>query len=108
MNKNDMELRLPRTMQRAIAELEGLIVSHFPEARFQVERSPESARIVHLTTTVDVPDLDLVIDTVIDRMLELQTEERVPIYVIPVRPRRSPVDSDQADHSPTGLRLSGH
>jgi hypothetical protein len=37
--------------------------------------------------TVDVPDTTKVVDAVLDRVLELQIQERLPIHVIPVRPR---------------------
>jgi hypothetical protein len=41
---------------------------------------------IHLITTVDVDDPDEVGDLVIDRVVELQVEERIPLHVIPVRP----------------------
>ena len=35
---------------------------------------------------VDVEDTDEVVDVFIDRMLEMQIDEDLPVYVIPVRP----------------------
>jgi hypothetical protein len=40
---------------------------------------------VHLTTIVDLDDPDEVLDLVINRMMELQVEDKLPVYVIPVR-----------------------
>ena len=37
--------------------------------------------------TVDVPDKGEGFDLVVDRMMELQIEEELPLFVIPVRPR---------------------
>ena len=86
MRRTERNQPLRPRMQEAITELEGMILARYPEAQFQIERSPESARIIHLTTTVDVPDLNEVIDVVIDRLVELQVEEELPLYVIPIRP----------------------
>jgi hypothetical protein len=35
--------------------------------------------------TVDVDDADAVLDIVIDRVMELQIEEGLPVHVIPLR-----------------------
>ena len=37
-------------------------------------------------TTVDIADTDEVIDVVGDRLVELQVDEGLPIYVSPLRP----------------------
>ena len=41
--------------------------------------------MTHITTTVDLDDPDEVVDLVIERMLELQIDEGLPVYVIPIR-----------------------
>jgi len=74
-------------MQRAIEELKGLVRQHYPDATFRVTRSPEDPRVIDLMATVDVPDSDAVMDVVVDRVMELQIEEELPIHVIPIRPR---------------------
>jgi hypothetical protein len=74
-------------MRQAVDELQLLIRQRYPDATFSVVRSPEDPRIVHLMTTVDVPDTTEVVDAVLDRVLALQIEERLPVHVIPVRPR---------------------
>ena len=83
----EREPRLRGRMQRAVEELKGLVRERYPGATFRVARSPEEPRIVHLWTTVDVEDTDAVLDAVIDRVTQLRTDERLPIHVIPVRPR---------------------
>jgi hypothetical protein len=73
-------------MQRAIAELEGLIQARYPDATFHVARHPESHDTVLLKPVVDVGDRDDVMDVIIDRLGELQADEHLPIFVVPVRP----------------------
>jgi hypothetical protein len=41
---------------------------------------------IYLVTTVDIADTDEVIDVVGDRVLALQVDEGLPIYVTPLRP----------------------
>jgi hypothetical protein len=77
---------IPR-MRQAVTELENRVREQYPNAGFHVRRSTENPRIIHLMTTVDVEDRDEVMDVVIDRMMELQIEEKLPLFVIPVRPR---------------------
>jgi hypothetical protein len=92
-------------MQRAIQELQGLILDRYPDARFRIERSPEEPRIVHLWATVDAPDTDAMLETIIDRVTELQIEQHLPIHVIPVRPReriRGLLPTARAEHDERG------
>jgi hypothetical protein len=72
-------------MQQALEELQGVIRQHYPTATFAVSRGEDDPEAVHLTTTVDLDDPDEVLDVVIARLLELQVEEQLPVYVIPVR-----------------------
>ena len=37
-------------------------------------------------TTVDIADTDEVVDAVGDRLVELQVDEGLPVYVTPLRP----------------------
>ena len=57
----------------------------WPEASFEVSQGDDPDGI-YLDTTVDIEDTDEVMDVVIDRLLELQVEEGLPIYVIAGRP----------------------
>jgi hypothetical protein len=81
------EQPLDDQMQRAITELSGLIQQHYPGASFRVSRGQDDPEAVHLRATVDVDDPDEVVDLIIDRMMALQIEDGLPIFVIPVRPR---------------------
>jgi hypothetical protein len=72
-------------IQRAISELKGLISSRYPMATFAVSLGDDPEG-VYLTATVDVEDTDAVMDVVIDRLLELQVDEGLPVYVVPIRP----------------------
>ena len=73
-------------MARALDDLRCLVREHFPEATFTVARAQDDADVVHLYVTVDVEDPDNVVDKVLDRMMALQIDEGLPIYVIPLRP----------------------
>jgi hypothetical protein len=72
-------------LQRAIKELRGLILRHYPEARFEVRRGIDDPEAVHLIAAVDTDDLDEVVDLVIERMMEIQIEDGLPVFVIPIR-----------------------
>lgn len=71
----------------ALTELRQILREHYPDAKFQVRRGIDDPESIHLVTTVDVEDTDTVLDVVIDRLMELQVEEGLPIiHVIPIRP----------------------
>jgi hypothetical protein len=71
--------------QGAIDELRQRIRQRYPSATFAVTRSQDEPENIHLITTVDLDDPDEVVDLVLDRLIELEVEERIPLYVIPVR-----------------------
>jgi hypothetical protein len=75
-------------MKDAVTELEGLIRDRYPDAAFRVVRSPDEGRAIHLLTTVALVDLEEVMDVVVDRMMQLQIEDKLPLQVVPVRPRQ--------------------
>ena len=83
--KNENHVHAIPRIKEVIHELEGLITAHFPQAAFVVEEGfdPEG---VYLITTVDIDDTDEVIAVVGDRLVELQVDEGLPIYVTPLRP----------------------
>lgn len=74
-----------RHIQKAIAELQALIRQYYSEASFQVAQGEDPAG-TYLITTVDVDDTDAVVDVYIDRLLELQIDDGLPVYVVPIRP----------------------
>lgn len=89
----------PRT-QLAIDEVCGVIQQHYPGAQFQITRGHDEPVNVHLVTTVDLDDPDEVLDRVNDRLVELQVDERIALYVIPVRPPERILASLQAERRP--------
>lgn len=74
----------PRT-QQAIEELKQLITARYPQATFSVVSLVADPPPIHLYATVDVEDTDEVLDLVIDRLLDLQIDEDIPLHVIPLR-----------------------
>lgn len=83
--KPENHIRLTPRMKEAIDELRGLITARFPQAAFVVEEGfdPEG---VYLITTVDITDTDEVIAVIGDRLVEMQVDEGLPVYVTPLRP----------------------
>ncbi len=69
----------------AVDELTSLIKQRYPTASFTVGPGEDDPDATHITTTVDLDDPDEVVDMVIDRMLELQLDQGIPVYVIPIR-----------------------
>jgi len=71
-------------MAGAIAELQERIRARYPTAIFAVEAG-EDPDGVYLTAAVDLDDPDEVLDVVVERLLELEIEEGLPLYVVPAR-----------------------
>jgi hypothetical protein len=86
-------------IDRALAELQRMIQAKYPAATFTIAQGEDPAG-TYLTPTVDVDDPEQVFDVVADRLLELQVEERLPVYVIPVRPIERILRSRQARQHP--------
>ncbi len=76
-NEND-----PR-IQAALAELRALILQSFPDATFIVHRGEEPVVGIYLRPVVDVEDLPKVREMVRPRLVDMQVEEGLPIYVFP-------------------------
>ena len=66
-------------------ELKAIIQRHYPGASFVITEGDDPEGI-YLKPIVDVDDTEEVFDTVAVRLLELQIDEELPVYVIPVRP----------------------
>jgi hypothetical protein len=69
----------------ALSELQALILRSYPDAQFEVCRGHDDPEALLLVTTVDIDDPDDVVDLVIDRMMEIQIERGLPLYVVPIR-----------------------
>lgn len=74
----------PRVQER-LTELQGRIRHSYPAATFTVAHGDDPEGL-YLTATVDVEDLDAVTALVLDRLIEIQVDEGLPIYVIPDQP----------------------
>lgn len=72
-------------IQAALAELRGIIEARYPEATFEVSEGDDPEGIC-LDATVDVENAFDVIDLVSDRMVDIQIDDGLPVYVIPLRP----------------------
>ena len=73
-------------MEHALAELKDMVLRRYPAATFEVAPAQDEDEAMHLIAAVDMEDPDEVLDVVIDRVLQLQIEEGLPVHVIPVRP----------------------
>ncbi len=85
MSAEQQPTRWDERTQHAIDEIRRAISAKYPTARFQVGRAEDDPQSIHITAIVDVDDPDEVGDLVLDRVLELQVEEGLPIHVIPIR-----------------------
>jgi hypothetical protein len=74
-------------LNSAIAELQELILHHFPEATFCIESGIDDPEAIHLVATVDVEDRFDVLDLVSEHVMDIQIDAGIPIFVIP---RRTP------------------
>ena len=72
-------------LEPVIAALQQQVTRRYPDARFEVFEA-EDPRGTYLRAVVDVEDTDEVVDLVIDRPLDLQVEERLPLYFVVSRP----------------------
>lgn len=91
--------------QSALTELRQILKRHYPDAKFDLRRGIDDPESIHLVTTVDVEDTDAVLDVVIDRLLELQIEEGLPIiHVIPTRPIERVMDLRKKAEKATQLK----
>jgi hypothetical protein len=104
------QIRLTPRMQEAVEELKRFITTRFPQATFVVEEGfdPEG---IYLVTTVDIADTDDVIAVVGDRLVELQVDEGLPVYVTPLRPVErimTELRKREASTPPASLPLTGN
>lgn len=85
MSPHDPMVLTPR-LQEALDELRGLVAARYPDATFDLFRG-EDPEGVYLSATADVENLYDLIDIVLDRLVDLQVEENLPVYFAP---RRTP------------------
>jgi hypothetical protein len=68
-------------IQAAIEELSAMLMARFPEASLRVVHRGDPNGI-YIIATVDVDDLDEVFDAVAPRMVDMQSDEGLPVYVV--------------------------
>ncbi len=88
MSEESPEIQIiftPRA-QAALDELQAMIAARYPEAAFVVEKGDEPAGI-YLVATVDIDDVDEVFGVVVDRLIDIQVEDGIPVYVTVRQPR---------------------
>src|SRR5579871_615628 len=83
MKNLDRSRAVTMQVENAIRELEELIARRYPLATFEVGQGDDPAG-TYLIATVDLDDPDDVMDLVIDRLLELQIDQSLPVYVLPL------------------------
>jgi hypothetical protein len=84
MNK-EQPIQLDEKTTQAVAELKGMITTNYPSATFAVAPGIDEPHSINVLATVDVDDPDEVTDLTIERELQLQIDEGLPVYVIPLR-----------------------
>lgn len=72
-------------MAAALDELRELIAAHYPQGSFVIEEG-DDPKGISLVATVDVEDTDEVVDLYGDRIIELQVDAGLPVYVAALRP----------------------
>src|SRR4028118_548954 len=103
MTREHQSIRLEGRMHEAVTELQGTISRRYPSARFSLSHSEDEPTSLELTAVVDVDDPDEVLDAVIDRVVEFQVDEPLPIHVVPIRtPER--IAAYLREHHRTGRR----
>ena len=78
-----LRLELDPRIARALDELRDLISARYPSATFSTgpRDDPEG---ISLTAVVDVEDADEVVPVFLPRLVEMQVEEGLPVYVVPL------------------------
>jgi hypothetical protein len=84
MKKEQGLLDDPR-IKEAVEELRTLIASRYPAASFDVFERDDPVG-VRLRATVDVEDLDEVMDAAVDALYDIQVERGLPVYVVTQQP----------------------
>jgi hypothetical protein len=86
MTAETYECRIPMTprMEEAIAEMKERVLHRFPTTTFEMYQGEDPVGI-YLIAIVDTDDLEEVKDLFLDRIVDLQVEEGLPLFVIPER-----------------------
>ena len=66
-------------------ELQGLIRQRYPDSTFKLMHGDDPIGI-YVLAMVDVEDTEAVMEVYVERLLELQIDAGLAVYVVPVRP----------------------
>jgi hypothetical protein len=82
---NEQSLLQEPAIRQAVQELQALISARYPDAAFAVfERNDPNG--IRLQATVDLEDIDEVMDAVVDALFDIQVEHGLPVYVVTEQP----------------------
>jgi hypothetical protein len=86
MTSETYECRVPITprMEEAIAEMKERISRRFPTTTYEMYQGEDPVGI-YLVAIVDTDDREEVMDLFLDRLVDLQVDEGLPLFVIPER-----------------------
>jgi len=73
------------SVDAALSELRARIAKHYPSATFEVGHGADPPG-TYLVPIIDVDDTEELFDLIGERLLEMQIEERLRVYVFPIRP----------------------
>lgn len=76
----EIQIVITPRVQAALDELQALITARYPEATFSVYTWYDTAGIF-LEATIDVDDTEEAHDAFMDRLLDIQVEEGIPVHV---------------------------
>lgn len=82
----EVQIQITPRAQAALDELQEMIAAHFPQAEFATQKRLDPAGI-YLVATVDIDDTDEVVEIFGDRLVDIQVEEGIPVYVTVLQPR---------------------
>jgi hypothetical protein len=84
MTAETYECRIPITprMEEAIAEMKERITRRYPTTTFEMYQGEDPVGI-YLIAIIDDDDVEVAKDLYLSRMVDLQVEEGLPLFVIP-------------------------
>jgi len=91
------EIPITPRLEEAIAEMKERISRRFPSTTYTMYQGEDPLGI-YLIATVDTDDLEEVKDLYLSRLVDLQVEEELPLFVIPERtPERNAAIIDEEE-----------
>ena len=86
MNLEGISFTITPRIQAALDELQQMIAERYPKATFEIQTGEDPIGF-YLVPTVDVEDTSKVFALVVDRLIDIQVEDDLPVYVFPRQPR---------------------